>query len=295
VKLYELHVEGYHQPLSPEQIAELYRAGRLRRADPCREITSQHWRTLDELFPLLKYDSSRPVVAPRPRAARAPVLEEREEESAQSGYTSALKAGWICFGIGLSISWFFPLGNAFFSVAIITAIVAMCTHQVNRGLTLLISSFCGTAVCSLAFFMFVMSAAALTGSAVTRRFETEVKRVQAQQQTVRRLNSALPAPPSLPMPAELPRGPIAAPQFPSQPPQPASTPAQPDRARNEAIRQAELQRDRINAREQQIAQLQKSIDSHDNLIRQIRDGGGDASFFVKERDKLLAEKWNLQR
>jgi hypothetical protein len=289
---YELQVEGYHTPLSPDQIAELYRAGRLRRADPCREINSCNWRTLDEIFPLLKYDS-RGSVAPHLKAPRASVLEERAGE-ASSGYTSALKAGWICFGVGLSISWFFPLGNAFFGVAIITAIVAMCTHQVHRGLALLISSFCGIAVCSLAFFLFVLSAAALTRNAVARKFDTELKRVQAQQQTVQRLDPVLPAPPNWPRPANSPRSPMVAPQFPARS-QPVSTPTQPDRGRNEAIRQAELQRDRINAREQQIAQVEKSIDSYDKLIRRIREHGGDASFFVKERDTLLAEKWNLQR
>lgn len=247
---------------------------------------------MDELFPLLKYDS-RGSVAPRVKGTPSSVLQKGEDETALSGYTSALKAGWICFGFGLSISWFFPLGNAFFSVAIITAIVAMCTHQVNRGLVLLISSFCGIAVCSLAFFMFVLSAAAITGSAVARKFDTELKRVQAQQQTLDRLNPALRSLPILPAQADSPR-PVTAPQLPSRP-QAAATHAQQDRARNEAVRQAELQRDRIDAREQQIAQLQKGIDSYDNLIRQIRERGGDESFFVKERDKLLAAKWNLQR
>jgi hypothetical protein len=291
--LYELQVEGYHTPLSPDQIAELYRAGRLRRADPCREVTSRDWRTLDEIFPLLKYDS-RGSVALRVKTTRSSVLEERENEASLSAYTSALKAGWICFGAGLSISWFFPFGNAFFSVAIITAIVAMCTHQVNRGLALLISSFCGIAVCSLAFFMFVLGAAAITSSAMARKFDTELKRSHAQQQqTLNRLNPALPSTPLWSAPADSPR-PVAAPQLPSRS-QAASAQAEEARARNEAVRQAELQRDRINAREQQIAQLQKAIDSYDNLIRQIRNRGGDESFFVKERDKVLTEKWNLQR
>jgi hypothetical protein len=58
VKLYDLMAEGYHTPLSAPQIADLFRAGRLLRNDPCKEIGKTAWRTIDELFPLLKYDSS---------------------------------------------------------------------------------------------------------------------------------------------------------------------------------------------------------------------------------------------
>jgi hypothetical protein len=53
VVLYE--VPGYHSPLTKTQIAELFRAGRVGRNHPCKQISQKEWRTVDELFPLLKY------------------------------------------------------------------------------------------------------------------------------------------------------------------------------------------------------------------------------------------------
>src|SRR5205085_11309451 len=56
--LYEVLAPGYHSPLTKIQIAELFRAGRLRREYPCKPISQKEWRTIDELFPLLKYRSA---------------------------------------------------------------------------------------------------------------------------------------------------------------------------------------------------------------------------------------------
>ena len=56
--LYDLDVKGYHTPLTREQIAELFHAGRVDRHHPCKLTTKSEWRTIDELFPLLKYDST---------------------------------------------------------------------------------------------------------------------------------------------------------------------------------------------------------------------------------------------
>jgi hypothetical protein len=58
VILYDVQAEGYHTPLTREQIAELFYAGRLTRDTPCKHAVKSIWRTVDELFPLLKYDSS---------------------------------------------------------------------------------------------------------------------------------------------------------------------------------------------------------------------------------------------
>jgi hypothetical protein len=58
VKLYEVFADSYHTPLTSEQVAELFHAGRLRRNHRCKPLDSEKWRTIDELFPLLKYDSS---------------------------------------------------------------------------------------------------------------------------------------------------------------------------------------------------------------------------------------------
>lgn|GEM_PF-6625670 len=57
---YEVLADGYHSPLTKTQIAELFQAGRLRRNHPCKLISQKNWRTIDELFPLLKYQSAVP-------------------------------------------------------------------------------------------------------------------------------------------------------------------------------------------------------------------------------------------
>jgi hypothetical protein len=49
---------GYHTPLTSEQIAELFHAGRVDRHHPCKPTAKSEWGTIDELFPLLKYDST---------------------------------------------------------------------------------------------------------------------------------------------------------------------------------------------------------------------------------------------
>lgn len=56
--LYDLGGQGYHSPLTSEQIAELFHAGRVDRHHPCKPTAKSEWRTIDELFPLLKYDST---------------------------------------------------------------------------------------------------------------------------------------------------------------------------------------------------------------------------------------------
>jgi len=301
VKFYELQVEGYHTPLSPDQIADLYRAGRLRNSDPCREAGSTRWKTIDEVFPLLKHDSGRWPALPVKTVASS-VL-DRRDDPVPAASTTALKAGWICFGLGLSISWFFPPGNLFFSVALITAVVAMCTHQVNRGLALLISSFLAIGLCAVLFLGLVFGTAAITGAAALQKRGADVKRFQAQQQqSLAQLNSAvqqLPQP-SFPLPASTP-GPqsnasnsAASSQSPAQQ-KAAFAQAQDTQARNANIRRLEQQRDASNDKEARIAQLQKSIDSYDDMVRQIRSHGGDESFFVKARDQLLTQKWELQR
>jgi hypothetical protein len=301
VKFYELQVEGYHTPLSPDQIADLYRAGRLRNNDPCREIGSPRWKTIDEVFPLLKHDSARWPAFPV-KTVTSSVL-ERRDDPVPAASTTALKAGWICFGLGLSISWFFPPGNIFFSVALITAVVAMCTHQVNRGLALLVSSFLAIGLCALLFFGLVLGTAAITGAAAVQKFDAELKRSQAQQQSLALLNSAvqqLPQP-SFRLPASTPgyvqsnasNSPAPSQFFAQQ--RTALAQAQEAQARNGAIRRLEQQRDESNAKEARIAQLQKSIDWYDDMVRQVRSHGGDESVYVKARDQLLTQKWELQR
>jgi len=55
VQLFEILQDGFHTPLTEAQVAELFRAGRLNRHTPCKPANQGQWRTIDELFPLLKY------------------------------------------------------------------------------------------------------------------------------------------------------------------------------------------------------------------------------------------------
>src|SRR5438270_3288637 len=55
VQLFEILQDGFHTPLTAAQIAELFQAGRLNRHTGCKPASQRQWRTIDELFPLLKY------------------------------------------------------------------------------------------------------------------------------------------------------------------------------------------------------------------------------------------------
>jgi hypothetical protein len=55
VQLFEILQDGFHTPLNETQIAELFNAGRLGRHTRCKPVKQTEWRTIDELFPLLKY------------------------------------------------------------------------------------------------------------------------------------------------------------------------------------------------------------------------------------------------
>ena len=253
VKLYDLLVDGYHTPRSAEDIANLYRSGRLRKSDPCRLSGTKDWKTLDELFPLLKYDSRR-LSSFGLGSTNSIILDHAGVTGApRPAMTSALKAGWICFGIGLTISWFFPLGNAFFSIALITAVVAMCTHQVNRGLALLISSFCGIALCTVVFFALALGTVAVAGATAIEKANADLRRTRdVQRQALGQLNTSFqrmqtvaPSMPSLPVTVtnySVARPPIVA----------IPTPAPRERTTQENVRQAEMERDRINAKDQRI-------------------------------------------
>lgn len=60
MSFYDVLADGYHTPLTKTQITDLFHAGRLGRDYPCKEVEKKEWRTIDELFPLLKYGVSRP-------------------------------------------------------------------------------------------------------------------------------------------------------------------------------------------------------------------------------------------
>jgi hypothetical protein len=67
--------------------------------------------------------------------------------------TTAIQAGWICFGLGALTFWIFGIGMVFFSAAFIFGIVAMATHQVHRGLVLFCCSVAAIVVIPLSFMI----------------------------------------------------------------------------------------------------------------------------------------------
>lgn len=192
--------------LSEECVEELYRTGDVLRGTRCRSAGSNEWQTVDECIPILKYvhQSPRPVqrsaaaaaaVAPLPlrqssAGLRLPdavfALDDREKPS----LTSSLKAGWICFGFGVAVAWIFPPAYLFYSVAVIMAIVAMCTHQVSRGLILMLSSFVAIGTSAFVSFLLAVGMFAVAMKPVAERMERDVeqwkKRDRELEQQMRR-------------------------------------------------------------------------------------------------------------
>ncbi|MEO7723786.1 MAG: hypothetical protein ABIU29_03725 [Chthoniobacterales bacterium] len=58
--LYDVMADGCHTPITSQQIADLFQAGQLDRHLPCKPLGMTTWRTIDELFPLLKYGQRGP-------------------------------------------------------------------------------------------------------------------------------------------------------------------------------------------------------------------------------------------
>lgn len=311
MKTFELMIEGCHTLLTAEQIAESFQDGRTRRADPCRQAGAAAWRTVDELFPLLKYDSSDRVIAAAPIRRDSVLDRPNDSGNFVRPLTSALKAGWICFGIGLLLAWFFPLANVFFSIAIITAIVAMCTHQVNRGLALLLSSLFAIALCTLIFFTLVFGTVGVATKAAIKKTQSEMKQLQARQ--VQNLNAAgnqlgssigpskrvtsanaL----STSIPADL-KGTLSDRQRQyelaiAQQREADARRAADQRLREGNVREAERQRDQTKAKEERLRQVQNSIDSNDRIIRRMREQNVNPKIWEEKRDSLLREKAKMQ-
>jgi hypothetical protein len=95
VNFYEVLADGYHSPLTKTQIAELFQAGRLRRNQPCKPVSQKDWRTIDELFPLLKYQSTGPSSC------------YSCETEARSGKTSILIFALLVAAIVAVAFWYF--------------------------------------------------------------------------------------------------------------------------------------------------------------------------------------------
>ena len=58
--LYDIGARGFSSPLNAGEISQLFRAGQLHPRIPCKPKGDATWRTIDELFPLLKYEAAAP-------------------------------------------------------------------------------------------------------------------------------------------------------------------------------------------------------------------------------------------
>ena len=181
----------------------LFSRGSVTRHTPCRLAGSQDWHDVNEFFPTLKYGC--PATPPDlpVHVERLPTIDLDRDERKRPALTSALKAGWICFGLGLAVAWIFPPAFFFYSVALIMAVVAMCTHQVNKGLILLLSSFVGMGTSAMiSFFLAIGLFAAATAPAIARaqkhierQQEAEHRLMESQQKALASINRAFSQPP----------------------------------------------------------------------------------------------------
>ena len=69
--LYDVKARGLHSLLNAREIGQLFRAGRFGRRQPCNPRGEATWRTIDELFPLLRYEAEAPPLRfDKPRRSR---------------------------------------------------------------------------------------------------------------------------------------------------------------------------------------------------------------------------------
>lgn len=159
---------------------------------------------LNEYFPTLKYGCPARVPPLPVTTVLQPIVDFDTDERKKPALTSALKAGWICFGLGLAVAWIFPPAFLFYSIALILAVVAMCMHQVNKGLALLLSTFIGMGTSAMiSFFLAVGLFAAAVGPAVAkankemeRQREVERQLIVTQEKALSQLNQAFTNPPA---------------------------------------------------------------------------------------------------
>ena len=193
VRKFDVMIDGQCRAgLAEDCVEELYRTGDVLRGTRCRPAGRTDWQTVDECIPILKYvhQSVRPVqrsaaaaaaVAPPPRRKlhAEPLLPETVfalDDRQKPSLTSSLKAGWICFGFGVAAAWIFPPAYLFYSVAVIMAIVAMCTHQVSRGLILMLSTFVAIGTSAFLSFILAVGMFAVAMKPVTDKMEADVER-----------------------------------------------------------------------------------------------------------------------
>ena len=182
------------QKTAPE-VEELFSLAMIDRETMCRITGLKEWHELNEFFPMLKYG----YVLPASSRSSCKDLASCAAQ-APRGTTSAIKAGWICCGIGLASAWIFPPAHFFFSVAVVVAIVAMCTHEVKRGLILLCTGLFGAGVSAAVFFSLALGAVATAVAPAVAQAEQNRKALQSQMarnlQAVKSTANALNASPS---------------------------------------------------------------------------------------------------
>jgi hypothetical protein len=57
VDLYDIRVTGLPSPLNRREISQLFRFGEIGQRTRCKPVGEAKWQTIDELFPLLKYEA----------------------------------------------------------------------------------------------------------------------------------------------------------------------------------------------------------------------------------------------
>jgi hypothetical protein len=134
--------DGTKSGLTAAEVEALFRSGLINRKTQIAQSGQDRWLTIDDLFPLLKYGETTAAQSSEPlRGTSVP-------QSRPRSASSALLAGVICMLIGAGTAWFFPPSFVFLFVSAICSIVAMCSHQVSAGITLLVSSLLMMAVCA---------------------------------------------------------------------------------------------------------------------------------------------------
>jgi hypothetical protein len=201
VKRFDVHLEGQTRAnVGEEEIKPLFRDGRIGRETPCRISGTRDWRTVEDVLPLLKYEFSMPVRVPVPMSGPpipsavqdSPVGWIDHDDEGRRALTTSLKAGWICFGLGAAVAWIFFPGYFFYSVALVMAVIAMCTRQVSRGLILLLSTFVamGTSALISIFLMGTLFVGAFGAAAAKAERDREAASAEMREAQTR-LNDAL--------------------------------------------------------------------------------------------------------
>jgi hypothetical protein len=75
--LYDLKMRGFHSPLNSREIGRLFRSGQLHGKEACKPKGEAQWRTVDELFPILKYEAAAPPLRfnqPAQTRSRVPLI-----------------------------------------------------------------------------------------------------------------------------------------------------------------------------------------------------------------------------